>query len=128
MFRNNSPFTNSSPRPGGQTRFTDSEGREVGPSGTKPATTYVVGLTEYFFSTELPLKKRHLFLGSQSGAFYGNAYCCRFSSASSTPHPVLNHYEIALLFLKSTIQCNWKEIFESAFAFVFVTCVIRHLY
>jgi len=63
-----------------------------------------------------------LVLGLPVRAFYGNAYCCPFSSASSTPHPVLNHYEIALLFLKSTMQCNWKEIFESAFAFVFVTC------
>lgn len=95
----------TAPRPGRLTWFTDSEGTEVSLSGTKAAAAYMLCPEEYFFSTELPLNNRHLFVGYRSGAFYGNACCCLHGSAS-TPHPILSHYEIALLFLKGTIKCN----------------------
>lgn len=58
----------------------------------------------------------------------GNTYCYQLNSAFSIPQSISNHYQMALLFLKGTIKCNWREIFKSVQdqEIVFVRYVVRH--
>lgn len=88
MFRNNSPFTNGSPRPGRLTWFMDSEGIEGGLSGTSPAPANVLNLKECFFSAELPVNNRHLFFGIPVRSFLweGILWSAQFCLSCSPPH------------------------------------------
>lgn len=110
VFRNNSPFTNGSPRPGRLTWFMDTGGIEEGLSGTKSAAADVLYLKECFFSAELPVNNRHSFFGIPVRDFLwecilSSAYFCLFCSP---PHfeLLLNSTLIPKRYPKMSLERN----------------------